>query len=134
MRRMLMAAVLAAGLAGGPAPAQEADIQGVISAQIEAFLRDDFAAAFDFASPTIQGMFGTPERFGTMVRNGYPMVWRPGSVAYLDLEPRDGRLHQRVRITDRGGAETLLDYEMVETGAGWRIDAVRILPAPDLGV
>ena len=46
-----------------------------INGQIEAFQRDDFNAAFSYASPGIQGIFGTAERCGQMVRNGYPTVW-----------------------------------------------------------
>ena len=78
-------------------------IEATIGSQIEAFLRDDFAEAFTFASPNIQGMFGTHERFGQMVRQGYPMVWRPGNVEYLDLRSERGALWQRVLIRDRQG-------------------------------
>ena len=38
-----------------------------------AFKAVDFAQAFTYA-PNIKGMFGTADRFGMMVRNGYPMV------------------------------------------------------------
>ena len=44
--------------------AQERDIQAVITQQIEAFQVDDFAQAFTYASPNIQGFFGTSERIG----------------------------------------------------------------------
>ena len=71
--------ILALGL---PAQAQSDDIEAVIGAQLEAFAADDFAKAFTFASPMIKGMFGTPERFGQMVRGGYPMVWRPSRVEF----------------------------------------------------
>ena len=49
------------------------------------FLQDDFATAFTFASPNIQGIFGTHQNFGQMVRSGYPMVWRPADVQYIEL-------------------------------------------------
>ena len=120
----------------GGVSAQEARnpaIEGVIQSQIEAFLADDFATAFTFASPSIQGIFGTPERFGMMVRQGYPMVWRPAEVRYLELEELGGRLWQKVMITDQAGAVHMLGYQMVETGAGWQINGVRILRAPDVG-
>ena len=41
-------------------------------------------AAFDYASPTIRGIFGSPDRFGAMVQQGYPMVYRPSEVRYLE--------------------------------------------------
>ncbi|HLQ20309.1 MAG TPA: DUF4864 domain-containing protein [Tabrizicola sp.] len=132
MRNGLYAALLAACLAL-PAGAQEAPIQQTIQSQIEAFQADDFARAFTFASPTIKGMFGTPENFGAMVKNGYPMVYRPAEVEMQDLREVAGNLWQRVRITDQAGAGWLLDYMMVETAEGWQINAVQILPAPDVG-
>lgn len=132
MRNGLYAVLFAAALAV-PAAAQEAPIQQTIRSQIDAFLADDFSRAFTFASPTIKGMFGTPENFGAMVKNGYPMVYRPADVQMLDLREVAGNLWQRVRITDQAGAGWLLDYMMVETADGWQINAVQILPAPDVG-
>ncbi len=110
----------------------EPEIEATIGAQIKAFLADDFGEAFTYASPMIQGMFGNSENFGRMVRQGYPMVWRPGDVQYLELREIDGALRQKVLIRDRVGGVHLLEYEMIQTGDGWRINGVRILEAPDL--
>lgn len=112
-----------------PAAAQEAPIEGTIRAQIDAFRQDDFATAFSYASPGIQAMFGTSERFGRMVVQGYPMVHRPAEVRMLGQEQRDGQLWQKVMITDAEGRIHLLGYEMVETPEGWRIDGVVMLEA-----
>ncbi len=132
MRKGLYA-VLFAACTVLPAAAQEAPIRDTIQSQIEAFQADDFARAFTFASPTIKGMFGTPENFGAMVRNGYPMVYRPAEIQMMELREVAGDLWQRVRITDQAGAGWYLDYMMVETAEGWQINAVQILPAPDVG-
>lgn len=132
MRNGLFAALLATVLAL-PAAAQEAPIRATIQSQIEAFQADDFARAFTFASPTIKQMFGTPENFGVMVKQGYPMVYRPAEVQMMELREVAGNLWQRVRITDQAGAGWYLDYMMVETAEGWQINAVQILPAPDMG-
>ncbi len=112
--------------------AREPGIEATISAQIAAFLDDDFARAFTYASPNIQGMFGSSERFGTMVQRGYPMVWRPGDVQYLDLRDVAGNLWQRVLIRDQSGGVHLLDYQMIKTSDGWRINGVQLLPSPDV--
>lgn len=112
------------------AVAQERDIQSVISQQIEAFQVDDFEQAFTFASPTIQGFFGNSERFGQMVRQGYPMVWRPDTVQYLELREIAGNLWQRVMITDSEGTLHFLDYQMKDVDGMWRINGVQLLPAP----
>lgn len=128
-------AVLAGFLWFGVAQAQDAlppdaGIEATISAQIDAFLKDDFAEAFTYASPNIQGMFGTSDRFGQMVRNGYPMVWRPGDVQYLELRDVGGALWQKVMIRDQQGGMHVLDYQMIETSEGWKINGVQILRAP----
>ena len=112
----------------------EAGIEGTIQSQIDAFLADDFATAFTFASPNIQGLFGSADRFGAMVRGGYPMVWRPEDVQFLELRDLNGRLWQKVMVRDQAGGFHVLDYQMIETAEGWRINGVQLLPAPDLGV
>lgn len=117
-----------------PAAAQETPIQLVIESQIEALQADDFAQAFSYASPTIKALFGTPENFGLMVKEGYPMVYRPSDVDMLDLREIAGNLWQRVRVVDQAGAGWFLDYMMIETPDGWQINAVQILPAPEVGV
>ena len=108
-------------------------IEGTISSQIEAFRADAFAQAFTFASPNIQGMFGTPDNFGLMVRQGYPMVWRPGQLNFLELRNDQGLLWQKVMVQDQDGEFFILDYQMIETPAGWRIYGVYLVQAPTLG-
>ena len=112
-----------------PAAANE-EIEGVISAQIDAFLEDDFERAFTHASPTIRRTFRTPQRFGQMVRQGYPMVWRPEEVEFLSLEQREGGLWQTVLVRDGDGALHILDYQMIELDGRWLINAVRLRRAP----
>jgi hypothetical protein len=109
-------------------------IQAVILGQIEAFRSDDFAAAFGFASDGIRRLFGSAERFGQMVRQGYPMVHRPAGLKWLDLREAHGRQMQRVQITDAQGRSHELLYDMVLTATGWKIAGVHLLPAPDVGV
>ncbi|HVG49672.1 MAG TPA: DUF4864 domain-containing protein, partial [Rubellimicrobium sp.] len=82
--------------------------------------------------PMIQGMFGTPETFGSMVEKGYPMVWDNKDARFMDLREEGGALHQRVMIDDAEGRPWILDYQMIELPEGWRIDGVQVLPAPDL--
>ncbi|CUH43435.1 DUF4864 domain-containing protein [Ruegeria atlantica] len=130
MRRLLLAVSLSAGLASG-AFAQNAEIEANIAAQIQAFKADDFVTAFTFASPNIQNFFGTPENFGAMVRNGYPMVWRPADVRFLELREVAGALWQKVMITDSNGQVHVLDYQMVQQENGWKINGVQLLGNSD---
>lgn len=134
MRRLVLAAVLGLALAGGAAADDRSAITGTIQSQIDAFLADDFATAFTFASPAIKRLFGTSDRFGTMVRQGYPMVWRPAEVTFLETEPfASGGYLQRVLVTDQRGVPHLLEYQMIDTPDGWQINGVRILRAPQVG-
>lgn len=135
MTRLLAALLLSLGIASGATAQAEPEraIQGVIRGQIDAFLKDDFVTAFTFASPGIQGVFETPEKFGAMVRNGYPMVWRPETVEFGELREVGGRLWQRVIVRDASGRYHALDYQMIPDGDGWRINAVQLLPAPEVG-
>ncbi|XDA98683.1 DUF4864 domain-containing protein [Sulfitobacter sp. LCG007] len=112
---------------------QEAGIRDTISRQFEAFGADDFARAFEYASPQLQQMFRTPENFRTMVTEGYPMVWHPAEVRYLGLREEDGALWQRVMVIDADGTSHLLDYRMIRDGAGWRIAAVLIVDRGSVG-
>ncbi len=126
---VFLAISLASFAAANETVPREPDIEATISAQFDAFLDDDFARAFTYASPNIQSLFGTSERFGDMVQNGYPMVWRPVDIRYLDLRDVAGNLWQRVMIRDQSGGIHLLDYQMIQTSEGWRINSVQLLRA-----
>jgi hypothetical protein len=135
MHRTLLSLILitfaacAAAAQETPVPA----IQTTIQNQFDAFLKDDVATAFTFASPSIKGVFGSAERFGQMVQQGYPMVWRPADVKYLDLRTVAGNLWQRVMVTDQSGRVHMLDYQMIETPEGWQINGVQLLQAAGFG-
>ncbi|MEO9516592.1 MAG: DUF4864 domain-containing protein [Paracoccaceae bacterium] len=133
MRNWIVGAVLALGLTG-PSFGQGGNIQGVISSQIEAFQSDDFSTAFTFASPSIQLMFRTPDNFGRMVSQGFPMVWRSSGVEYLGLRQEQGTFVQRIQVTDSEGRLHVLDYFMVETADGWKINGVEFVKQDDLNV
>jgi hypothetical protein len=118
-----------------PARADDAaEIRAVIARQLEAFGRDDWAAAFEHASPSIQRMFVTPERFGGMVRGGYPMVWRPARVDVGVLETGPRGPVQLMYFEDDAGARYEAAYEMVEIDGVWRINGVFVRRAPDAAV
>lgn len=114
------------------AQAQQAEIQGTIGSQFEAFKVDDFDTAFTFATPRLQQLFQTPQNFERMVTGGYPMVHRPAEIRYLDLREEGDALMQTVEVVDAQGQRHLLDYRMEQTDAGWRIGGVQILPSPEV--
>ena len=126
MLRFLYAVIFSLGFCGAVV-AENSDVSAAIEAQIEALEQDDFATAFTYASPSIRQIFRTPENFGTMVQRGYPMVWRPAQVEFLNQRIEAGSLVQTVQITDRKGVVHTLDYLMAETAQGWKINGVRLL-------
>jgi len=132
MRQTLLALVLSLCV-GSAAHAQDNPVEDIINDQIAAFMADDFDAAFSYASPNIKRLFGSPERFGQMVIDGYPMVHRPAEVTMLGQQAMGAGVVQRVMIRDQGGRLHMLGYQMIETDDGWQINGVQLLRAPEVG-
>jgi hypothetical protein len=124
--RVLALFLLIAGPVFAQAPADGADkaaIVGVIQRQLDAFQGDRAAEAFGYASPGIQRMFGTADNFMTMVRQGYPQVYRPRSVDFRELVTTEGRIVQKVLFVGPDGVPVVADYIMQRQPDGsWRID------------
>lgn len=99
-------------------------VRSVIEAQLAAFAADDADKAFSYAAAGIRAMFVTPEHFLSMVRQGYPVVYRPASVTFLKPEWIDDMLIQRVQMTDAAGAPWMVVYELErQADKSWRIAA-----------
>jgi hypothetical protein len=112
-------------------PSDRDTIRDVIRGQVDAFRRDDGAAAFGFASPEIQEMFGTPEVFMDMVRQGYRPVYRPRTFDFDAVVTLDGKPTQRVRVIGPDGRPVIAYYPMRRLPDGtWRIDGC-YLKAPE---
>lgn len=106
-------------------------IREVIERQVEAFRRDDGAAAFGYASPNIQGMFGTAETFMDMVRQGYQPVYRPRVFEFREIVTLQGMVTQKVHVIGPDGRPVTAFYPMTRLPDGsWRIEGC-ILRAPD---
>ncbi len=134
---LLLAATPLAGTAAQevlrPAPGDQRAILGTIQAQLQAFQRDDGARAFSYATPRLRQLFGTPENFMAMVRDGYQPVYRPRSVEFLDARIIDGQIGQAVRFVGPDGAAVIAVYTMEQQPDGsWRIAAVRLIRSGEL--
>jgi len=116
----------------GPASAQDLTIDDVITQQLQAFRDRDVQEAWQFASPSIKDLFDTPDTFGAMVQNGYPMVWDNSDVRFLDQDDLGAFVRQEVQIQGPDGLFYILDYQMIETPEGWQIDAVQVIPSPEV--
>jgi len=104
MRAFVLAAALLIGLAM-PAHADDdvAAAQAVIQSQAEAFAREDAAAAYSYAAPSIRAMFPAPDAFMAMVRRGYAPVYRHKSFEFGEGHAADGKVALQVRIIDAEG-------------------------------
>jgi hypothetical protein len=130
-RHLIIAATGAALMAAMPLRAADAvsaaeakAVRALIEAQLAAFAADDAAKAFSFAAPGIQTMFATPERFLAMVRQSYPVVYRPATVSFLQPERIEGKVIQRVQMADADGAPWTVVYELErQADRSWRIAA-----------
>ena len=132
----VLVAVLAAPPAwsqkGSSAAADGNAIVAVIQSQLDAFQGDRAVEAFGYASPGIQAMFQTPDRFMQMVRSGYGAVYRPREVQFLDLIVERGELAQRVLFVGPDGIAVIAHYYMERQPDGsWRISGVTLHPAED---
>jgi hypothetical protein len=120
---MRLFSLLLALLIGLAAPARAADevaaAQGVIRAQVDAFSRDDAAAAYSYAAPSIQNLFPQPDIFMAMVRGSYAPVYRHKSFEFGEVRASDGRIAQRVHIVDADGVpwEALYTLEQQADGS-----------------
>ena len=106
-------------------------IRDVIESQVEAFRLDDGAAAFGYASPNIQGMFGTAETFMDMVRQGYQPVYRPRTFEFREIVTLHGMVTQKVHVIGPDGRPVTAFYPMAQQPDGsWRIEGC-YLQAPE---
>ncbi|MDZ4735244.1 MAG: DUF4864 domain-containing protein [Rhodospirillaceae bacterium] len=123
------------GATVAPDSAAAGAIRNVIENQFEAFLADDGARAFSFASPDLQVQFGSPDVFMSMVRTGYAPVYRPQDVEFLDLLKAPSGFVQQVHVVGTDGTAVIAHYLMEQQPDGsWRIDGCMLTQAPDLGV
>ena len=100
----------------------EKNIRAVVQGQLDALARDDAAKAFSFAAPNVREALGTAPRFMDMVQRGYPVVYRPASVAYLKAEGSRNEAIQRVQMTDQAGEPWLATYTLQrQKNRSWRI-------------
>ena len=120
MRALFLLTILLLSLA---APARAADdmaaAQGVIRSQVEAFSRDDAAAAYSHAAPAIQEIFPQADIFMSLVRNSYAPVYRHKSFDFGEARVSDGTIAQRVHIVDADGIpwEALYTLELQPDGS-----------------
>lgn len=131
MRLILLASLVFAWPALALDDGDRAAGREAITAQIEAFRRDDAAAAFAFAAPGIRRMFGTEDTFLDMVRRAYPPVHRPRSYGFGETRETATGFEQAVGIQDEAGADwdAVYSFERQPDGS-WKISGCRLVKRP----
>lgn len=136
--RSLAASWLGLGLALAAMPAHAERVsaddakaaRAVVEAQLAAFAADDGQRAFSYAAPSIREMFGSPDRFMAMVRAGYPAVYRPAAVLFLNPEWVQGTLVQGVHLTDADGKLWIALYTLErQADKRWAISGCNVQPS-----
>jgi hypothetical protein len=111
--------------------ATEAGIGATVSAQLDAFARDDIVTAYGLTSASFRRTFDVGV-FAQLIRRDYPYLLE-SSGHRLDecwAIGRRGYILVGVRV---GPVETVLRYDVSEEpGAGWRIDGAVALPGISL--
>jgi hypothetical protein len=109
-------------LAAPLSAADEKAVQTVVQSQLAAFAKDDADKAFSYATPDLRKTIGSSAAFMAMVKNSYPVVYRPASSAFLKAEGSGGDVIQRVQMLDASGASWLAVYSLQrQKDKTWRI-------------
>jgi hypothetical protein len=139
MLRSILAVVLLAfmsvtAFAQSISETEKTEFQRIIAAQISAFRADDGPTAYSFAAPVVRNIFPTPEIFMSMVKRGYPQVYRPQSFNFTEalIDPM-GRPAQKMLVVGPDGKTYEALYSMEKQPDGtWRISGCTLLEIPGL--
>ena len=99
-------------------------VRNTISSQIEAFKENNIKKAYKFAAPNIQAQFPSPDVFGLMVRNGYPVIWRPKNFKFTKFQDLGDKSIQRVLFQSYDGRLETYDYILEKFDDLWKIAGV----------
>jgi hypothetical protein len=121
-------------------PADEHAADASISAQLDAFRRDDFRTAVRYQSEALRSRFPSVAVFRQMMRSEYPAFLHFHDVAFHGARTPDQGKHLFVFVAlrQRDGSRVEAVYSMVEEGGSYKVDGVRNGmwspgPAPDGG-
>jgi len=139
MLRSVLAVVLLvfmsmAAFAQSISETEKTEFQRIITAQISAFRADDGPTAYSFAAPVVRNIFPTPEIFMSMVKQGYPQVYRPQAFNFTEalIDPM-GRPTQKMLVVGPDGKTYEALYSMEKQPDGtWRISGCTLLEIPGL--
>ena len=103
---------------------EEEIVKKVISSQLKAFKEENVEKAYSFAAPNIKKQFFNAKNFGLMVKNGYPVIWKPKNYQFVKFSSNGTRSIQRVLFRSSTDALLTYDYLLEKFSNEWRIAGV----------
>ena len=113
------------------ARAADTEVEATITAQIDAFNRDDAIKAESFASQSIKDMFPDPGAFLGMVKRGYAPLIHPRSTHFDAAVASDSGTVQHVTVVDKDGAVWTAVYTLTKVDGHWVISGCVLVKSPD---
>jgi hypothetical protein len=124
----LLVLLFAAPAFGQGAPDEKAAAEPVLR-QLDAFRRNDYDAAYAFASTEIKSLF-TRQGFERMVKGGYPEIADSTRAHIASASTEADRVYIVVKIRGTNGRHIQAVYEMVREAGTWKINGVVARPDP----
>ena len=87
-------------------------VKQTVQNQLDAFARDDFEAAYSYASPSIKKIFQSYLDFEVMIKNSYQAVYRPKSIDFGVVQSVETGALLKVYLVDPEGAFVTAEYEL----------------------
>jgi len=104
--------------------AERAAVIKTISAQLKAFNQENWKEAVKYQSDTLKGNFPTPEAFGAMIKQVYPVFVQPKKVEFGSAVSASGHVQIQVRLTGEDDSVTRAIYMMAKEKGNYRIEGV----------
>jgi hypothetical protein len=109
-------AVLAIGVAGARAqsfqPEDHEAFRKLIQTQIDAFRRDDFAAAYAVTAPSMKALYPNLQAYTQVIRARYAPLIKPRTVVFGTVNRTSQGPVQRVFITAADGRAYVANYSL----------------------
>ena len=88
------------------------DIHTLIQAQIDAFKKDDFAAAYALAAPSWKALYPSLQVFTAMVRSRFAQLQRPKSIVFGTISQTPQGPVQRIFVAGSDGRAYVANYSL----------------------
>lgn len=97
-----------------PPPTVEdyAAFRALILAQIDALRRDDFAAAYALAAPSMKALYPNVQAFTQVIRGRYAQLIKPKTVVFGTVSQTSQGPVQRVFLTGNDGRPYVVTYSL----------------------